>query len=509
MDWFRPGLPLLLGTSAVVVAGAALGMPSLRAPWLGLPAGLWLIGAAQAAAWAARRAAERPWPFADDPAAVDEDVVEKARRLGASVAAAGVETVEASALALGVPRESLARAEAALTSRIDHADVQPAPLRIGVEGRAAFTALSRAAVEPAGVRVAWVELDPGASAARSVDELHLDALVTIDPETSAALVRTPEGDGRDAAWYDWSAGRPLLYMNVFPVRTDCARANLGRVDWGRPEEAGLAAALTIAAAALSRTPARLGLPDRARGRLPAFGQAAGGHGDDPMRTAGERALEALGDRLDALPEAAPITEATRAAARVVSAWAASTDEPVALERRARWAACAHRVAGDEAEVLLRAAAVGFAAGDEPWALTLIESAKRACDARADRVGDDPMAFVQAELDTAGASPLTLGRLCAGVCLACAGATPDRVAHLGEDFFDDARYTTWLVGRDQDRAALMQVFRRLEGRRTPAPAPIDPAPAVAGSIAPAKPTRRKPKRAESDPKRGAAKRRKAA
>jgi hypothetical protein len=48
-----------------------------------------------------------------------------------------------------------------------------------------------------------------------------------------------------------------------------------------------------------------------------------------------------------------------------------------------------------------------------------------------------------------------------VALVCATTPASHVPYIRADFMDDARYSAWLVGRDQDRAALMQVFKHLE------------------------------------------------
>ena len=57
--------------------------------------------------------------------------------------------------------------------------------------------------------------------------------------------------------------------------------------------------------------------------------------------------------------------------------------------------------------------------------------------------------------------MTLGRVAAGVCLVCATSAPERLPFIRTDFMDDVRYSAWLVGRDQDRAALYDVFRVVE------------------------------------------------
>ena len=67
----------------------------------------------------------------------------------------------------------------------------------------------------------------------------------------------------------------------------------------------------------------------------------------------------------------------------------------------------------------------------------------------------------AEVECGLPGPLTLGRVAACVCLVCATSPAERVPFIRADFMDDARYSAWLVGRDQDRAVLYEVFRVME------------------------------------------------
>jgi len=158
---------------------------------------------------------------------------------------------------------------------------------------------------------------------------------------------------------------------------------------------------------------------------------------------------------------APVTAARKAAARGISAWLATTDSWVDVAIRRRGADAALAVVGDEPEVLLRAAAVRMAVGDDGSAKELLLLAEHHIRSSDPTQVTNHLAFLQAELEMGLPSPMTLGRVAAGICLVCATSPSEQLPYIRGDVMDDVRYSAWLVGRDQDRAVLDQVFRNLE------------------------------------------------
>lgn len=300
-----------------------------------------------------------------------------------------------------------------------------------------------------GAHVAWVNVPASATEGRTLARMGLDAAV-VQTSHGQVQVVTAESGEREAAWYDWSSARPMTYASVFPARVDPSRVSIEELDSGDPREADLIRAIVVAAAALSRTPGRLSLTDRLRGRGP-WRESEGG-------TPAERAMVHLSATLAASEESTP---ARRAAARAVSAFMAGSDAWVGMDERRRGTRAACRVLGHEPEVALRAAAVAVACGDDRESLDAVGRAAAAVRDDSNRAEFDHLAFLQSELECGLASPMTLGRVAAGICLVCASAPRERVPFIRADFMDDVRYSAWLVGRDQDRAVLDSVFRAME------------------------------------------------
>lgn len=339
--------------------------------------------------------------------------------------------------------------------------------------------------------VAFLALPPRSSPEEAFRRGTLDALVRLDGAGGLETL-TPESEGRDAGWYDWAGLRPLTYAALFPVRFDCARVCLP-ADWQGERERGesvrpgtehiaLARAVIESAAVLARCPWRLSLQDRLMGRAPL--SAAGSRPRPfapyvPRRDAVQAALHRLSERMLAVETATLPTGAQRAAARVVSAFVASSLCRMRPADRRRFVEAADRIAGDEVEVTLRKAAVLLASYADQPALEAIRRAdailqKRIREGGADTMlaglghaGTDPSAFIQGELETSNGDPLALGRLAAGLCLICAPLSGEKIEYLREDVLDDLRFCKWAIGRDQDRALISDVFTQLaRSRREP-------------------------------------------
>jgi hypothetical protein len=371
-----------------------------------------------------------PGSYPDSPsewAAVDVGAV-----LG-HFGASAFEAARSGTSVLNISDSRLSEIEDSLSARLDRSRGGPATIKIGID---AGPDLSQAilctdTVHP--IPVQWVAVPPAPDDQMELQRLNLDALIR-QPGFEPTRVVSRENPGRDSAWYDWSSPRPLTFASLFPSRIDPA------------------------AAVLSRTPARLTLPDRLRGRRPLSASVA--PAIQPAQPPADRCVLDLAELLASNP-CAPNTAARKAAARVVSAWMATTDAWVDLAVRRRAAEAALSILGDEPEVLLRAAAVRLAACDDGSALELILRAERIIRAANPEPVTDHLAFLQSEVEMGLPGPMTLGRVAAGICLVCATSPPEHLAYIRGDVMDDVRYSAWLVGRDPDRAMLDEIFRNLE------------------------------------------------
>jgi hypothetical protein len=348
-----------------------------------------------------------------------------------------------------------------------------APVRIGLD--AAPEVARTLAAQQSPVPAHWLPVPSGGDEQGLLERFRLDALVRHDASGAVRIV-TPEGIGREASWFDWGLARPLCFANVFPALLDPAQMTLETVDFGDPAETRLVGAMTRAAAALARSPHRLDFGDRLRGRRPASRSASGPRATAAMWPAEECLFDIASLLEHRMPDGSD-SPAWRAAARIASAFLAATEAPIDLEARRRGIDACLRILPEEPEVLLRAAALRFATWDDRSALEALVRADRAIRAAGEH-GMDQLPFLQSELEMGLPGPFTLGRVAAGICLVCSSSPVERLGHIRGDVLDDMRYSAWLVGRDQDRAALVEVFRVLERERGAAESPGRPAPLAA-------------------------------
>jgi hypothetical protein len=322
-----------------------------------------------------------------------------------------------------------------------------------------------AAAAPGDVRVEWIPVT-GASQALMA-RLRLDAVAHQAPGEPLRIVTREHAD-RPAAWPDWSVPAPLSFGSVFPGRVDPSRVTLDCVGLSDPAEAHLVACLALASATAGRCSCRITLEDRLIGRMPSDHSARAGQTVSEFAAAMLR----LAGAAQRSSREGPFTPALRTAARAAGAFFASTDSRIGLDQRVAITSAAAMALADEPEPLLRAAAMRLAACDDAAGLELLLEAEHLIRDREIEPASDQLPFLQAELELGLPSPFTLGRAAAGIALVCATSAPERLAYVRGDVMDDARYSAWLVGRDQDRAALEEVFRRLEGAR-PCIASIEP------------------------------------
>lgn len=472
-----PMFPVLLGTCAVVVTAYVLGATWLTDPVLGVPLGIWFLPIAFALAhWGGQIRVERAgsgiaglWRamLANPPGS------RFLGRLWRAVAAAGGAFAAAwndQAFWIGPSPEDLevasyhpGRARMGGVERADeHTDADSTesassepvrhivhatprrrgPARVGVS--LSLPAARELLRGPATHGVEWIALVDQASE-RAAREHGYDAVLSTDHEGS---VRLTLSDPAEDAWPDWRDELGAAYPAVFRARLEPQRVTLATPGDAIPIDPTLTRALIESAVLLHRS---AGLDTGATG----------------MSSQAWSAMTRLSDLLVRSAARSEFPASAIPAARVVSAWAATTTGSLDIHARLDAIEAAGRVLGEESGVQLRLAAARFGAAEDDAALSALRLAFEQLELRRRAQGDealtiDQVPFVHSELEHAMANdPMAVGRIAAGMCL-CAALTPaSGVAYLGDDFADDLRYAPWLLGRDQDRALLLRVLRELE------------------------------------------------
>lgn len=428
----------LVSVCVVVLTAHALGMewPRLETPVM--PFGLWLV-----AAWVGGLSALR-WLRSRPPSSVEASLADRVASTWRSLVCRSVEALERLADAFGWEADRRRALADRLSSVVDRVQRRPEPLRIGLSVPPHVADLVTASKGT--LAVEWTAVAPGDTEAAT--RWGMDAVVRASGDGIPMVLSMPERRDHEAAWYDWSRPRPLTYAAVFPGRVDPAIVTLPAADEVTAADGDLLTALIEAAAALSRLPGRLSLVDRLLGRHP-----------DPR--AARTALARLSEMVLTTRGASAALRGT--AASVASAWLAGAED-VDPGLRRRVAEVAAALLPDDPLVALRLAAARFAALDDDAAFAAIVDAERVVRASEPAPVTNHLAFLQGELDLGLPTPTTLGRVASGICLVHASSPEETLPHLRDDLLDDLRFSAWLVGRDQDRAVLIEVFRILERAR---------------------------------------------
>jgi hypothetical protein len=345
-----------------------------------------------------------------------------------------------------------------LATRHDGGSWPVRPLRIGLDLPSDQAAMLIRASADLGIE--WVPVAAGGEDRAECVRRCLDGVVRMDAVGDVRLA-TAEHPEREAGWYDWARPMPMSYSAVFPMRIDPCIVTLSR-GWGfDPPDARVIARLIQAAAVLSRSRPRLGLGDRLWGRRPL--DLAGGRG------AGADLQSLLIGSVSRLAESVCTDRkadgfAMKAAARVVGAWATTTDFAIDPEIRREAAEASLRVLEGEPGAILRAVAARFAAYDDGAAFAGIAEAERAIRESEQGPILDPVAFLEAELELGLSGAMTFGRVAAGLCLVCATTEDARLDYVCDDLAEEMRYSGWLIGRDADRRTLIDVMRAVQRSR---------------------------------------------
>jgi hypothetical protein len=429
----------------------------------GLPTGTWVVAIAQTGAYALWRRSQRPKAYLRDTRAIDTVDV---RLLAGPTLARVSRAVDRGLGGVAIGRAGLDSARKRLETRLDRGSWPSAPLRIGLDltpetGEALMDAM------PADVSPEWIPVC--GEDRRVLERCRLDVIVRQTPGEPMRIT-TRVDPSRPAGIDDWSLTPPLSFGSVFPGRFDPGQVTLESVDLTDEAECCLVSALVQAAAVLSRCTPRVGFEDRLCGRTPS--DAPSRKGVTLTITDCTRAMKRLADVMLAARGSREVTPALRAAARAVSAYYASSDAKIAIETRLLFTRAAAEILDEEPEALLRAAAMRFAACDDLPAIGMLMKAEHLVRERGGATSVDQLPFLQAELELGLPGPFTLARVAAGIAVVAATSPAERLAYVRGDVMDDARYSSWLVGRDQDRAVLAEVFRRLEQTRA-AHADVEP------------------------------------
>lgn len=355
-----------------------------------------------------------------------------------------------------------ARADDAWSSDLlDRREWPTRPLRIGVCEPSLLQNLERTTGQCV---VEWVVAPSHLTPHESSKRHTLDAHLRMDAR-GGLLLTIPESRQRQAAWHDWSMQRPVTFANLFPGRVDCSELTLSS-DLARPGATWFLRSLVEAAAGLSRHPSRLSTLDRLDGRTPRIDTLkavdlppTGDHTRDAQRLMIRGLWESLREASDL-----PCRHACVPAARLITAFVAGVDDDLPEANRSEMAETSAALTPQEPEVLLRLAATRFANYADSLAIDALLNAERLLRGNDMNAGSSQLPFLQAELEAGRGTPLSLGRVAAGVAMVCASLDTSKLAYFRDDVLDDARYSDWLIPKDQDRRVLVEVFRAIMAER---------------------------------------------
>lgn len=431
----------VLAACACVATARYLGFDWLAQTSLGLPMGAWIVALAGAWNGVVRASQERRRRAAIYSG--QRGVSWPRSPLFSSALVACARGIERACELMGIDADRAA-------SWHDSIAWPQRPLRVGlaVDGELA-TLITHGA---GAVGVEFVRCDPGVDLPAS----SLDAVV--GPAEGGIRIRSSVADGRDASWYDWGAERPLSYLSLFPVRFDPELVTITDQRGVPTGSSAMLSQLVRAAALFARSNDRLSLRDRFDGRRP-LGETVGRGGLESL----DACVERLAEQIQTHTNPAELAPADRVACRAVSAWLATTG-PIDQARRLQLMECVAKLIGDEPETMLRLAAVRIASMEDEGGIEAIVAADRLLRDRQVHIAPDHASMLSCELEHGPYSPMTLGRVAAGICLLCSSSTTERLAYLRDDLLEDMRYSGWLVGRDTQRAVLIDVFRAIERSR---------------------------------------------
>lgn len=475
------GLAWAVGACGVVLTAWVLGAAWLGYSLLGLPTGLWIIGAVLGGRWllarrtpsqgawvapprvlrpqaaaSAEESENSPTPIPDlepaDPPILARSEIGLPRLLLASTADAGI----------GAVRAISGGTLPAWLERLEYASGTPgatlaSPLRVGV----AFDDRHVEQLEAArgSLAVAFIPFHGGDDAGLW-RRLGLDAVIAQDGPESALTIRLAEAPRTTAAWHDWSDSLPLSYASLFPLRLDPALVTLDGFDWNDDGAVDVLRSLLESAALFSRYPARLGVGDRAIGRKPLALLPGSPLVSDPAldRAMGHMA-SVLGSRTRG-----QCADAERAAMRVLGAYLAWTGCGLLPEDRVAAARTIGRLGPGEGETCLRACVAAFAAGQEVLGFDLMLTGHDRLASERPQPLFDPMEYLLSDIAFNRGGAETLGKLAAGLAYATALVDRPRLAYILDDLRDEVVGANWLIVNADKREAVLAMIDALAAAR---------------------------------------------
>lgn len=319
----------------------------------------------------------------------------------------------------------------------DHADADDR-LRIGYDLPESWAGCLLDAGGDASCAIEWVETaDPSLTTGRACRELGLDGVVRYEGVgTGRVRLLTRPGLDQDDAQDDWAKAEPISYATVFPGRLDPIAVTLGRGGELLARDVPLAQSVIASAGWLRRAHLSGHELDYERARM-------------AMR----RSVRQLGLVLGGQTPADLVASACESISSAACLW---SDLLPPGERVEVLEAIRRERVGDPA-ITLRLAAACLADFQDTRGRALLDEASDELARRGGVAGVSPLGFVLSELEHGEGSGLSLGRVGAASCLLAAATETSEYPFVRDDLFDDMRYAPWLVGRDQDRALLMELY----------------------------------------------------
>jgi hypothetical protein len=490
-----PVVSTILCGSALATAAFTLGAAWLGTPVIGLPVGIWLVAGAAFGARAWSKVATRSGWLADAEADAGSAASGTPIPLPAFVSKALGRVNTETQRVLRAKRDldelsdrvrvSAGRGSDVLRVGYDVSEID-AQLLLEAAAREARESNRRATDRPRqlaihGVPVEFERAVAGLVSSGPADAQRFDVLLRRGPDEHLHLFVPESRDQQDGAgWADWSRALPVGFPGLFPTRVDTNQADLGTTAISQAGVAALVLRLSIAAGVLGRTGPRAssGIAGLASALgASALGPAGAQIGARRSLPGGmatvDRAMCDLGEALLVLaPRESSGVPAVKIAARVVSAYFAGQQhgELISASRSAFCsAACA--MLPDEFELTLRSAAAELAGGQLDACKQALIRGFRQLREQSAEADVDPFSFVLAEARLGSGDRLTLGRICAGVCLAWGTAPAETIDYLREDYLDELRDAGWLSKRESDtqilRDMIIAMERELLSGRAPA------------------------------------------
>ncbi|MGD1914858.1 MAG: hypothetical protein ACFCBV_01545 [Phycisphaerales bacterium] len=500
------GLAWVVGTCAFVLTAWLLGASWLGATFLGLPVGLWMMGAvvggrfafvrlmanstgtnhaifSPAAATRAQapatsvpieieqdNAPAQPEASELDYSETDDAIELESEGITQQVPASAPSPVPAPARAMAdladglltIVRSSTGGALPAWLERLDEASGTPGaslsrPLRIAasLEDRQL-----QALTDTPGALDLTFSPWSGAADADRLRRLGFDALIKDPPAGDSVVLHIAEAPEAPAAWHDWSLALPLSYASLFPARLDTAIVTVEPFDWSDEGSVQVLRSVLETSALLGRYPSRLSSGDRLRGR-PALGLVLGSPvvGDPALDRAMTHMAEVLAER-----PADRVGSIERTAMRVLATYLAWNGCGMLPDQRAAAAQSINRLGPGEGETYLRACVAAFAGGRDVLAYDLMLTGHERLSIERPEPLVDPMEFLISDIGFNRNDIESLGKLAAGLGYSTALIDRSKLPYILDDVRDEVMGAQWLISNADAQERVLAMIEALATAR---------------------------------------------